>query len=114
MEKNQGVLSIIRSVVYEPMWYMNQCRQYFRMIIFHFHFYFHVRVLYKNRNKDFETNSCAHYIGKDIIVKNHEKEASDCGMKGRHIGIACDILNPIIRDEISGIFPDFFCTNVSI
>lgn len=54
-------------------------------------------------------------IKKDIIVKNHEKEANDCGMKGRHIGrhIACDILNPIIRDEISGIFRDFFFVKMS-
>lgn len=51
---------------------------------------------------------CTLYKKKDVIVKNHEKEANDCAMKGRHIGIACDILNPIIRDEISRIFPDFF------
>lgn len=101
MEKNQGVLSIIWSVVYEPV----------QDDYFSFSFLFSCScsgVLYKNCNKDFETNSCAHYIKKDIIVKNHEKEANDCGIKGRHIGIACDILNPIIRDEISGIFPDFF------
>lgn len=117
MEKNQAVLS---NNMVCGIWTSADSIFGWLFFIFISIFHFYHWVIYNKNfcNKDFETNSCAHYIKKDIIVKNHEKEANDCGiMKGRHIGIACDILNPIIRDEISGIFPDFFlcvCKSVSI